>query len=92
MMDYPLQGERSLGVCRRIKATYPRLPVIASGCNNNIHQEYNKLGFDCYIAKSFDLDLLYHIMRKHIPKPAPDPAWLIFSVIPDSYILEKRYG
>lgn len=70
MLDYPLHGERCLEACRRIKEKYPHLPVIASSFNNNIHQEYNKLGFDGYIEKPFDLDLLYRILRKHIPKPA----------------------
>jgi DNA-binding response OmpR family regulator len=68
LMDYPLHGDGCLVVCRLIKEKYPHLPVIASSCNNNIHQEYDKLGFDDYIAKPFDLDLLYRILRKHIPK------------------------
>lgn len=71
MLDYPLHGERCLETCQRIKQEYPHLPVIASSCNNNIHQEYNKLGFDGYIEKPFDLDLLYRILRKHILKPKP---------------------
>lgn len=73
MMDYPLRGQRCLEACQRIKEKYPHLPVIASSCNNNIHQEYNRLGFDGYIEKPFDLDLLYRIIRKHIPKPTADP-------------------
>ncbi|MDO3627634.1 response regulator [Mucilaginibacter sp. BT774] len=78
MMDYTWHGERCLEVCRSIKAKYPHLPVIASSCNNNIHQEYSRLGFDGYIKKPFDLDLLYRILREHIPKPAPNRARLIF--------------
>jgi hypothetical protein len=38
-------------------------------CNGNIHEEYNKAGFDAYIKKPFDFDLLYHIVRKHIANP-----------------------
>ena len=74
MLDYPLHGERSLLVCQHIKEKYPHLPVIASSCNYNIHQEYNKFGFDGYIEKPFDLDLLYQILRKHIPKPTGNPT------------------
>ena len=74
VLDYPLRGERCLAACRRIKEKYPHLPVIASSCNNNIHQEYNKLGFDGYIEKPFDLDLLYCILRKHILKSTVNPT------------------
>lgn len=88
MMDYPLRGEHCLAACRRIKEKYPHLPVIASSCNSNIHQEYDKLGFDGYIEKPFDLDLLYRILRKHIPKPAGNPTWLILQVISDIYSLK----
>jgi len=42
--------------------------VIALSCNNNINEEYSKHGFADYIKKPFDLDLLYKILRKHIPK------------------------
>lgn len=70
ILDYPLHGERSIAVCHQIKEKYPHLPVIASSCHNNIHQEYNRLGFDGYIEKPFDLDLLYRILRKHISIPA----------------------
>jgi len=74
ILDYPLHGERCLEACRRIKAKYPHLPVIASSCNSNIHQEYDRLGFDGYIRKPFDLDLLYRVIRQYIPKPAADHA------------------
>jgi CheY-like chemotaxis protein len=74
MLDYTWHGEKCLEACRRIKTKYPHLPVIASSCNSNIHQEYDCLGFDGYIKKPFDLDLLYRVLRKYIPKPAADPA------------------
>ena len=68
MLDYKLRGEEASRVLRQIKAKYPHLPVIASSCNSNIHEAYDKAGFDDYIAKPFDLDLLYHTLRKHIPR------------------------
>lgn len=74
MLDYSLHGERCLQAFRRIKEKYPHLPVIASSFNHNIHQEYDKLGFDGYIEKPFDLDLLYRILRKYIAKPAALPG------------------
>jgi DNA-binding response OmpR family regulator len=68
MLDYKLNGEAAKRICAEIKAKYPHLPVIASSCNHNIHNEYSKSGFDGYIEKPFDLDLLYRILRAHIPK------------------------
>lgn len=68
MLDFKLAGEDALRVLRQIKAKYPHLPVIASSCNSNIHEAYDKAGFDDYIPKPFDLDLLYQTLRKHIPK------------------------
>jgi two-component system nitrogen regulation response regulator GlnG len=69
ILDYRLTGYRCLEVLRNIKVKYPNLPVIATSCNSNIHQVYNKLGFDGYIEKPFDLDLLYRVLRKYIPEP-----------------------
>jgi DNA-binding response OmpR family regulator len=68
MLDYKLDGELCIQVLQQIKEKYPHLPVIALSCNNNIHEEYSKYGFDDYIPKPFDLDNLYKILRKHIPK------------------------
>lgn len=68
MLDYKLKGDKALGVLRQIKAKYPHLPVIASSCNSNIHEAYDQAGFDDYIPKPFDLDLLYDTLRKHIPQ------------------------
>jgi DNA-binding response OmpR family regulator len=71
MLDYRLNGASCIKICKEIKAKYPHLPVIALSCNNNIHDEYNKYGFDDYIPKPFDLDNLYAILRKYIPKQLP---------------------
>jgi len=65
MLDYKLKGEEALGVLQQIKAKYRHLPVIASSCNSNIHAVYDQAGFDDYIPKPFDLDLLYDTLRKH---------------------------
>jgi DNA-binding response OmpR family regulator len=69
MLDYKLDGHICIDMCHRIKEKFPHLPVIAMSCNCNIHEEYNKVGFDAYIEKPFDLDRLYHIVRKYIAKP-----------------------
>jgi DNA-binding response OmpR family regulator len=67
-LDYRLSGEDCTRLCREIKQRYPHLPVLALSCNTNINEVYSQFGFDGYIPKPFDLDLLYRILRKHIPK------------------------
>jgi DNA-binding response OmpR family regulator len=68
MLDYKLDGKICIQICHQIKAVYPHLPVIALSCNSNINDEYDRHGFDDYIPKPFDLDNLYAVLRKHIPK------------------------
>jgi DNA-binding response OmpR family regulator len=68
MLDFRLKGEDCMRVLRNIKIKYPHLPVIAASCNSNINDIYDMAGFDDYIPKPFDLDLLYHTLRKHIPR------------------------
>lgn len=67
MLDYRLNGESCKEICFKIKQHYPHLPVIAMSCNYNIDRLYGINGFDGYIRKPFDLNLLYAILRKHIP-------------------------
>jgi DNA-binding NtrC family response regulator len=69
VLDYRLDGKDCIRICREIKAHYPHLPVVAMSCNSNINQVYDQYGFDDYIEKPFDLDHLYQVLRKHIPKP-----------------------
>ncbi|WP_183575469.1 response regulator [Mucilaginibacter sp. X5P1] len=72
MLDFKLKGQESMRVLREIKERYPHLPVIAASCNSNINEEYDKAGFDDYIPKPFDLEVLYETLRKHIPKSKLD--------------------
>lgn len=68
MLDYKLDGDTCKNACFQIKQRYPHLPVIAMSCNYNIDRLYGENGFDGYIRKPFDLDLLYAILRRHIPE------------------------
>lgn len=68
MLNYKLDGKSCIQICHQIKAGYPHLPVIAISCNSNINDEYDRHGFDDYIPKPFDLDHLYAVLRKHIPR------------------------
>lgn len=67
MLDYRLHGNTCRQICYQIKERYPHLPVLALSCNYNIDRLYGEHGFDGYIRKPFDLDLLYQVLRKHIP-------------------------
>lgn len=67
ILDFKLKGEECMRVLREIKDKYPHLPVIAASCNSNINEHYDKVGFDDYITKPFDIDCLYKTLRKHIP-------------------------
>lgn len=76
VLDFRLEGTECVRICREIKARYPHLPVVAMSCNSNINELYDKHGFDDYIPKPFDLEHLYNVLRKHIPKQeALSPAW-----------------
>ena len=68
MLDYLLDGDSCIDICGQIKTLYPHLPVIAMSCNYNINEVYDRQGFDDYIAKPFDLDVLYATLRKYIPR------------------------
>ena len=68
MLDYKLSGQEAINVCNQIKQRFRHLPIIALSCNYNIDQEYREHGFDDFIRKPFDIDLLVKIIRKHIPK------------------------
>ncbi|TCC88075.1 response regulator [Pedobacter frigiditerrae] len=66
MLDFKINGAAALSILNKIKEKHPYLPVIAISCNHNIHGIAIQAGFDDYIAKPFDLNLLYKIIRKHI--------------------------
>jgi DNA-binding response OmpR family regulator len=68
ILDYRLDGKDCIDICHKIKDRYPHLPVIAVSCNVGIEVEYAKNGFDAYIKKPFDLDLLYKVINEHLPK------------------------
>ncbi len=68
MLDFRIDGKKCMEILKTIKACYPTLPVIAMSCNNNINTVAYASGFDGYIEKPFDFDLLYRVLRKHISK------------------------
>jgi len=69
VLDYKIDGQECVCMCKKIKNKYPHLPVVALSFNINIHEVYNRDGFDDYIRKPFDLDLLYTVLKKHVIAP-----------------------
>ena len=68
MLDFRINGKKCMEILKTIKGKYPTLPVIAMSCNHNINTVAFAAGFDGYIEKPFDFDLLYKILRKHMVK------------------------
>lgn len=71
MLDFRIDGKKCLEILKTIKVSYPALPVIATSCNNNINTVALASGFDGYLEKPFEFELLYRVLRKHITKPLP---------------------
>jgi len=68
LLDCWLSNYSAGQISQWIKAHFPRLPVIAFSCDNQIEQKYRQFGFDDYIKKPFDLKVLYKVIKKHLPK------------------------
>lgn len=58
---------QSAQLCARIKAHFPKLPVIAFSCDSNLGKNYRASGFDGYLSKPFELKELYRLARKFLP-------------------------
>jgi DNA-binding response OmpR family regulator len=68
LLDCWLSNYAGKRLCGWIKAHFPRLPVIALSCDNDIDVHYHDFGFDGYLRKPFDLATLYQVIRKHLPR------------------------
>jgi DNA-binding response OmpR family regulator len=58
LMDFILKGKHALSNLSQIRSTKKPLNVVALSCNNNIASIASTAGFDGYIEKPFDLDIL----------------------------------
>src|ERR1700744_6328632 len=67
-LDYGLAEEECIQICKSIKSAYPKLPVIVLSCNAKVAEIYQKVGFDDYIPKPFDLEQLFYTLRKYVPE------------------------
>lgn len=79
LLDCWLSNYSGRQIGQWIKAHFPALPVVAFSCDNEIEESYRQFGFDDYIKKPFDLDLLYRVVRRQVrrrarPERAVDPT------------------
>jgi DNA-binding response OmpR family regulator len=66
LMDVVLSGKSSIDACRKVKSLFQDLPVVAFSCNSNIHETYERNGFDDYVEKPFDINHLCRVLNKNI--------------------------
>jgi len=71
ILDFKIDGSAAKKACRLIKNKYPHLPVIAMSCNSQISVQYSKYGFDGYLEKPFDLNVLSRLIRFYLSKGNP---------------------
>jgi DNA-binding response OmpR family regulator len=68
LLDCWLSNYSAGQVSQWIKAHFPRLPVVAFSCDNQIEEKYRQFGFDDYIKKPFDLQVFYKVIKKHLSR------------------------
>lgn len=66
ILDFRISGKECVENCQLIKASYPSLPVVAMSCNSKIKNIYRHYGFDGYIEKPFDLDVLCQTVKQYV--------------------------
>ena len=66
LLDCWIRRHSDKQISHWIKSHFPRLPVIALSSDNQIDQEYHNLGFDGYLKKPFDLEVLYRVTQTYL--------------------------
>lgn len=66
ILDFCFLGTAASAMCRQIKLLRRDLPVLAMSCNSNIGAIYQQHGFDGFVAKPFDLDVLENQLSCYI--------------------------
>ncbi|SHM98705.1 response regulator [Mucilaginibacter sp. OK098] len=79
LLDCWLRHHSDKQISHWIKSHFPRLPVIALSSDKQIDQEYHKLGFDGYLKKPFDMEVLYRVTQTYLHRrrkrhPMAEPA------------------
>ena len=58
IIEYKLRGLEAISLCKQFKSKYPAMLTVAISCNEDISSHYKILGFDNFIAKPFDINVL----------------------------------
>ena len=66
ILDFFMSGGESIKTCKELRLKYPSIPVIASSCNADINVQYEKHGFNGYLAKPFDITDLGLKVREYL--------------------------
>lgn len=68
LLDCWLNNYSAGQVSQWIKAHFPGLPLVAFSCDDHIEEKYRQFGFDDYVKKPFDLNALYRVVQKNLPR------------------------
>ena len=68
MLDYKLSGLECRDLGQLIRWHFPELPQLAMSCTNTLQETFKRYGFDAFIAKPFDLNCLYQLLKSIINK------------------------
>ncbi|WP_316784863.1 response regulator [Pedobacter frigiditerrae] len=63
IIEYKLRGLEAISLCKHFKSKYPKMAILTISCNGDIDSRYKTVGFDCFIAKPFDIDVLAQTIR-----------------------------
>jgi DNA-binding response OmpR family regulator len=58
IIEFKLRGLEAINLCRQFKSKFPSMVMLAISCNAEIDSRYKTFGFDGFIAKPFDIDVL----------------------------------
>lgn len=69
LLDHMMPGMDGVETCKRIRASYPDLPVYALTANATVGEDYYVAnGFNGYLAKPIDSKTLEKTIIRHLPK------------------------
>jgi DNA-binding response OmpR family regulator len=66
LMEHRLEGHNCVDSLKKIKINYPKTPVVAFTTNHHIKEKYRNFGFDDYLLKPFDFDVMFSTVERNI--------------------------
>jgi len=74
LLDCWLNHYSGQRIAQWIKVHFPALPLVALGGDSEVSKHYRELGFNGYLTKPFDLNLLNRVLRKQIHRRTRRPV------------------